>query len=868
MDRTRLFAATVAALALGVASLGTTPALAQTKGPHGPFFLMPPIGHGVLTWGGNGSGQLGDSSTQNRATPVVLQNFADGALSVSGGGGHTLLQKADGTAWAVGSNTAGQLGTTSSNTCFFTACSTTVLQVGNLSGVMSIAAGAEHSIAIKNGNTVVAWGKNDKGQLGDGTNTPHQTPAAVNTLSNIIAIAAGGAHSLALRSDGTVWAWGDNALGQLGDSTTMPRSNPVQVVDDTNAPLTQVTKIAAAGDHSVALKSDGTVWVWGVNADAFGSTRSLAHRVQDLSFQGAPVTSIIAIATGGSHDLALKSDGTIMVWGSDNKGQLGDGGITNTYTTFTHFVKTNVNTGFSGVIAIAAGGTHSLALKSDGTVWAWGDNTFGALGTSTGTCNGAPPNTSAFPCSTFPVQVSSLSGVLSIAAGGLHSIAIERARASLSATSLTFPDTKINTSSGSQTVTLTNSGPGPIGIAAVTLSGPFTRSATGFPNACGTILAQGQTCRVDVNFTPTSAGPQTGTLSVLHDGFGAVQTISLSGRGIAPVASVSPTSLTFGAQQYQTAGATQRVTFTNSGDANLVFRSTAWQFNRPDFITTDYSVPSSSFTCVGLSTLAPGQSCYIDVAFYPFSDGTITGTLTFFHDAGSGSTTVNLSGTGLAPVASASPPRLDYDKVPLGSPSTSQTVTLTNTGTGNLHVKSTRGVYLSAPEPQEFWLLGGTDTCSGATLPPGSSCTVYVYFLPVRGPGLTSNASVAFDTDAGNGPQSVGLSGLSLPAQTDAAPRPVAFGTIGVGTGAKAVVRFTNTGSRAFVPSLSVDGPKAADFQLAPVKCAAVVNPGDACYVQVTFIPSVVGLEAVNLIVTDGSTGLQVGGVEVSGSGG
>lgn len=639
------------------------------------------------------------------------------------------------------------------------------------------------------------------------------------------------------------------------------------MLDTSGGALTQITRIAAGGSHSLALKSDGTVWMWGAASPQFGSTGNVAFQVQDPLFRGPQVTSIVAIAAGAGHDLAVKSDGTVLAWGSDDRGQLGDNGISNTYSTMPHFVRFSFTQPLTDVTAVAAGGAHSLALKSDGTVWAWGDNSFGELGSSTASCGGGFPNTP-FPCSTVPLQVPSLSGVLAIAAGGGHSLAVERARASLAPASLTFPDTKVNTASGSQMVTLTNSGPGPIGIGPILVSAGFSKSATGFPNTCGSVLPQGQSCRIDINFTPTAVGPFSGTLMIIHDGFGAAQPVTLSGRGIAPIASLSSTSLTFGSQPYLTASPVQRVTLTNTGDANLVFKSTAFSFNRPDFITTDYSVPSTSFTCVGLSTLTPGQSCFVDVAFYPYTAGSIVGSLTFFHDAGAGTSTVNLSGTGLAPVASASPAHLEFDKQPLGAPSPSQVVTLTNTGSGNLHVKSTRGVYLSTPEPQEFWLLPGTDGCTGATLSPNQTCTVGVYFMPVRGPSLKSSATLVFDSDAGNGAQLVALDGSSLPPSLDVSPHPLDFGKQPIGSPAPVIVlRFTNISGTAITPLLNVDGPRAADFRTAAPKCPPVLNPGDVCFVEVGFAPSVKGVEAANLIVIDGATGVPAGGVQLSGFG-
>jgi alpha-tubulin suppressor-like RCC1 family protein len=209
-----------------------------------------------------------------------------------------------------------------------------------------------------------------------------------------VAIAAGGAHSLALKSDGTVWAWGYNGYGQLGDGTTSSRSLPVPV-----SGLSGVTAIAAGNNgyittHSLALKSDGTVWAWGYNNyGQLGDNSTTARNspTQVLSAVGQPFTSVTAIAAGGGHSLALKADGTAWAWGYNYYGQLGDGSTT------ARGLPVQLP-GLTGVTAIAAGDNHSLAASTDGTEWAWGSGGHGRLG------NGLSTNASA------PSRVASLLG--------------------------------------------------------------------------------------------------------------------------------------------------------------------------------------------------------------------------------------------------------------------------------------------------------------------------------------------------------------------------------------------------------------------------------------------------------------------------
>lgn len=290
--------------------------------------------------------------------------------------------------YAWGNNYNGQLGDGTTST------SLTPVRVSGLAGVTALAAGGSHSLALKSDGTVSAWGENKEGELGNGTLTDSPTPVEVSGLTGVTAIAAGGGHNLALKNDGTVWAWGYNSFGQLAiDTTTQYSSTPIQV-----SGLSGVTAIAAGWEFSLALKSDGTLWGWGSNDYgqlAIGTTTQ--YRSTPIQLSG--LSAVTAIAAGFWHSLAITSDGTLWAWGYNWSGQLGNGTQTDSS------VPLQIS-GFTGVVAIAAGQEHSLAIKSDGTLWAWGYSEL------------------ADPQSLVPVQVSGLSGVMAIAAGGYHSVAI------------------------------------------------------------------------------------------------------------------------------------------------------------------------------------------------------------------------------------------------------------------------------------------------------------------------------------------------------------------------------------------------------------------------------------------------------------
>jgi alpha-tubulin suppressor-like RCC1 family protein len=314
-------------------------------------------------------------SSKSPATPYSTN------LAITAGADHSLALKRDGTVWAWGSNASGQLGDGTMTDSLVPK----KISSSSLSGVIAIAATTSHNLALKSDGTVWGWGHNYYGELGDGTYmTSILTPKQISTslLSGVIAIAMGNYHSLALKSDGTVWAWGANYLGQLGDGTTTASLVPKQI---SSIALSEVIAITAGYYHSLALKSDGTVWTWGKNSNGQlgdGTTTNILVPKQVLS-------GVIAIAAGAFYSLALKSDGTVWGWGYNSYGELGDGTTTDSLVP-----KQISSSSLSGVNAIAAGADHSLALKSDGTVWAWGNNYCGQLGDGTTTERHTPEQVS------------------------------------------------------------------------------------------------------------------------------------------------------------------------------------------------------------------------------------------------------------------------------------------------------------------------------------------------------------------------------------------------------------------------------------------------------------------------------------------
>ena len=272
-------------------------------------------------------------------------------------GTNSLALKSDGSVWAWGRGDKGQLG----DGAFID--SNTPVRVGNLNCVTAIAAGSNHDLALRTDGSVWAWGGNTRGQLGDGPAANADKPVAVMGLgSGVVAIAAGDETSFALKSDGSVWAWGRSDRGQLGDGNTSDSAIPVPV----SGLSTGVAAIAAGDDFSLVLKTDGSVWGWGNSFSGQLGTITDQPLLIPTAVHGlAP--GVKAISAGEGHSLVLKADGSVWALGKNTSGELGNG------TTRDASVPTRVVGFASGAIAVASGtDDDSLALKSDGSVWAWG----------------------------------------------------------------------------------------------------------------------------------------------------------------------------------------------------------------------------------------------------------------------------------------------------------------------------------------------------------------------------------------------------------------------------------------------------------------------------------------------------------------
>jgi hypothetical protein len=437
-----------------------------------------------------------------------------------------------------------------------------------------------------------------------------------------------------------------------------------------------------------------------------------------------------------------------------------------------------------------------------------------------------------------PANINTLTGTINIhdnAANSPQTISVTGVgtQVSLIPASLSFGSVNLGTTSSAMTATFTNVGSTSVNITTVTITGT---NGTEFAqtNTCGTSVGAGASCTFSITFTPAGMGSRTATLSVYDGGGGSPQTVALSGTGNStsqnPVASFSPTSLSFGNQNYKTKSKVMTVTLTNTGGSALTITSI--------LAGGDYA---DSTTCP--SSLSAGASCSISVTFAPTVVGTDNGSITVTDNASNSPQSVPLTGTGVGAVANLSPTALTYGLQLVGTDSTPQTVTLSNSGNATLTVNNiTTGTNFTQ-----------TNDCNGSVA-AGSSCAINVVFAPTVS-GMPSGKLTISDNSAGSSSQQVTLSGSST--IVTVVPSSLNFGSVNLGTTSLPLtVLLTNVSETQTLGSLSesITGNNPSDF-VKTGSCGTSVPPLGTCTFNVTFTPGGAGSRSATLNFNDNGGG-------------
>lgn len=330
---------------------------------------------GVKCWGDNSHGQLGDGSRRSRAGAGDDVDLQDQAKQVSAGTEHTCVVTQAGAALCWGANTYGQLG---DGTMIDRLTPTGVTGLSN--GVRAISAGEDHTCALLESGQVECWGRNDQGQLGDGTTVARVTPGDVQELAaDSIAIDAGYTHTCALGATGQLRCWGDNRSGQLGDGTQISRLKPVTVAD-----LDDGVRMASLGDHfTCAVTTPGAAKCWGFNSTGQLGDGTQISRLTPVAVVGLS-DGVTELRTGGAHACASVEDGEVKCWGYNANGAIGDG----TYEW--RFTPADVVGLSARATNLGLGAAHSCAVLTNGASQCWGWNGSGQLGDGTTTLRRTP----------------------------------------------------------------------------------------------------------------------------------------------------------------------------------------------------------------------------------------------------------------------------------------------------------------------------------------------------------------------------------------------------------------------------------------------------------------------------------------------
>lgn len=617
-----------------------------------------------------------------------------------------------------------------------------------------------------------------------------------------------------------------------GDGTFKPK-NDISTGTGSGPSAVAVADVNGDGllDVVVAEKTNGKMSVLLGNGDGTFKTHV------DYAADKAPSSLVVADFNGdGKPDVVVVDSGT-------NKISYFQGNGDGTFQTATSTSLTS-GSGPAQVVALDLNEDGKLDLAVTGTA----GNTISVLfGNGDGTF-AAPTD---FNTGTGPIGIAvgdfngdgRLDLVTADSGAAKVSVQLQGPSVGLSASSLSFGNQSVGTTSAAQNVILTNTGSATLSIQSLAITGTNSTDFALFPSStCGSTLAAASSCTISVTFTPTAAGVRTAQVAITDNALGSPQSVTLTGTGTQAAVTLSASSLTYSIPiDVGQKSVAQTVTLTNSGTDTLTFSSIA--------ITGDINDFAESNDCLNPpANLAPNASCHISVTFEPTATGTRTGTVTINDNAPGTPQSISLTGQGVIPTATLAPTILTFPSQLVNSAAPSQSITITNSGSGPLLITS---ISITGANTGDF---SQTNTC-GTQVGAGASCTITVTFTPTAVGPRTAAVTVIDNNNGVNGnPDVVTLSGVGIAPIASLSSTSLDFGNQSIGTTSAAqTVTLNNTGTAPLTVASIVSS--SGEFGQSSSGCTPTVAAGASCTITVTFTPSLAGTQNGTITITDNNNG-------------